>query len=91
MELELIKVRGNYLRYLSICPDYPVVHLQLPMISNPTVWSGIRPDNPVLRHATYTDWSRLDGRVGVCVMALNKNSFWPILASFQAYFGRIIS
>ena len=69
IELKLIGIKGIYLTDLSICPDYPVVHLQLLMISNPTVWSGIMPDNRVLRGATYTDWSRLDGRVGVCVMA----------------------
>ena len=60
--------------YLSLCPDYPVVHLQLLMISNPTVWSGIMPDNRVLMYDTYTDYSRLDGRVGVCVMALSRKS-----------------
>ena len=57
--------------YLLLCPDYLVVHLQLLMIPDPTNQSGIRPDYPVLMHDTYTDWSRLDGRVGVCVMALS--------------------
>ena len=69
MELKSIQVKKNYLRYLSPCPDYLVVHLQLLMIPDPMDQSGIRPDNPVVRYDTYTDWSRLDGRVGVCVMA----------------------
>ena len=51
--------------------DYPVVHHQHLMITDSTVWSGIMPDYPVLMHDTYTDWSRLDGRVGVCVMAFS--------------------
>ena len=68
-ELKLIEVKEIYLTDTLLCPDYPVVHLQHLMITDPTDWSGIRPDYPVLRDDTYTDWSRLDGRVGVCVMA----------------------
>ena len=67
MELKYIEVKGNYLTYLSLCPDCPVVHLQLLMISNPTVWSGIMPDNRVLMYDTYTDWSRLGSRVNWCM------------------------
>ena len=35
------------------CPDYPVVHLEHLIIPDPTDQSGIRPDNPILRHDTY--------------------------------------
>ena len=59
-------------RYLGNGPNCPVVHLQHLMITDSTFWSGIMPDNPVLRHNTYTDWSRLDCRVGVCDMALRR-------------------
>ena len=41
------------------------------MIPDPTDQSGVRPDNPVVRHDTYRDWPQLDGRVGVCVMAFS--------------------
>ena len=29
MELKQIEVKGNYLTYVSLCPDYPVVHLPI--------------------------------------------------------------
>ena len=41
------------------------------MIPDPTDQSGIRPNYPVVKHDTCTDWPRLDGRVGVCVI-------WPL-------------
>ena len=86
MELTLTYVKNNYLRYISLCPDYPVVHLQHLMMSNPTVWSGIMPDNPVLRHDTYTDWSRLDGRAGVCVMAFSDCNSHSVLGAYIIIF-----
>ena len=42
------------------------------MIPDPTEQSGVRPDYPVLRHDTYTDWPRLHGRVGVGVVAFKE-------------------
>ena len=55
-------------RYLGKGPDY----LQHLMITDPTVQLGIRPDYPVIMHDTYTDYPRLDDRVGVCVMAFTR-------------------
>ena len=43
------------MKYLSLCSDYPVVHLEHLMITYPTDQSGIMPDYPVVRHDTYTD------------------------------------
>ena len=65
----MIKINAEQLT-IGKGSDYPVVHLQHLMTTDPTDQSGIRPDDPVVRHATYTDWPRLDGRVGICVMAL---------------------
>ena len=69
LKLELKQVYRNYLKDLLLCPDYRVVHLQLLMITDPTDPSGLTPDSLVVTYDTYADWSRLDGRVGVCVMA----------------------
>ena len=65
-----MNLRNKDIPFNPARPDYPVVHLKHLMITDPTDQSGIRPNHPVVRHGAYTDWPRLDGRVGVCVMAL---------------------
>ena len=55
-----------------------------------------RPDESVgnkaqlssLRYATYTDWPRLDGRVGVCVVALSLVHTEEIVKDFRLKIGK---
>ena len=50
LELDYFPILLFILRDYLLCPDYPVVHLQLLMITDPTDPWGQTPDSLVVNH-----------------------------------------